>query len=266
MKAYKPSFFKYHIRYFHSLNLAKAIKYSSLLKLKNKKTKVLDIGCGTGELTLEVKKFLPTSQITACDIDTISLNIFKLNAKKHEVILKQADAQALPFSNNSFEFVTMFDVLEHVKDPDRVIYEIKRVLEHRGIFHLVVPCEGDLMTIDGWLKKFFRLNLKKKPIGHIQQFTRSDIIKILTQNDFTILKATHSYYFIYQFTSFIYYLLVNLLNGGRYFGLIANNTEVENRKKIQPLVKVGGWLAYVETALFQTIPGQTLHITAQKNN
>ena len=51
-----------------------------------------------------------------------------------------------------------------------------------------------------------------------------------------------------------------------YFGLIANNTEVENRKKIQPLVKVGGWLAYVETALFQTIPGQTLHITAQKNN
>ncbi len=266
MKAYKPSFFKSHIRYFHSLNLAKSIRYSGLLKIKNKKTKVLDIGCGTGELTLEVKRFLPKSFITACDIDSISLNKFKPNAQKHGVTLRQVDAQALPFLNNSFDFIVMFDVLEHVKDPDKVIYEIRRVLVSRGIFHLVVPCEGDLMTIDGWLKMIFKLNLKKKPIGHIQQFTKSDIIKILTKNDFTVLRVTHSYYLIYQFTSFIYYLLVNLLNGGKYIGLIADNNEDGSRKKFQPLIKVGGWLAYIETALFHSIPGQTLHITAQKNN
>lgn len=50
-----------------------------------------------------------------------------------------ADAEQLPFSSGAFQRVECDAVLEHVRDPQRVICEIRRVLAHGGYAHLVVP-------------------------------------------------------------------------------------------------------------------------------
>jgi SAM-dependent methyltransferase len=50
-----------------------------------------------------------------------------------------ADAERLPFPNDLFQRVECDAVLEHVRDPEQVIYEIRRVLAPGGYVHLVTP-------------------------------------------------------------------------------------------------------------------------------
>ncbi|HTS60840.1 MAG TPA: methyltransferase domain-containing protein [Candidatus Acidoferrales bacterium] len=50
-----------------------------------------------------------------------------------------ADAECLPFGDNLFERVECDAVLEHVRDPGRVMSEIRRVLAPGGYAHFVTP-------------------------------------------------------------------------------------------------------------------------------
>jgi SAM-dependent methyltransferase len=50
-----------------------------------------------------------------------------------------ADAERLPFMDNQFQRVECDAVLEHVRDPARVMHEIHRVLQPGGYVHLVTP-------------------------------------------------------------------------------------------------------------------------------
>lgn len=55
-----------------------------------------------------------------------------------------ADAEELPFEGGSFDCVLCSEVLEHVKNPLRVIQEIERVLAPDGILILTVPLINEL--------------------------------------------------------------------------------------------------------------------------
>jgi SAM-dependent methyltransferase len=50
-----------------------------------------------------------------------------------------ADAEQLPFPSNQFQRVECDAVLEHVRDPRRVMWEVRRVLAPGGYVHLVTP-------------------------------------------------------------------------------------------------------------------------------
>lgn len=50
-----------------------------------------------------------------------------------------ADAHDLPFADHSFDLVISVAVLEHVLDPFRVVAEIGRVLQPRGLVYAVTP-------------------------------------------------------------------------------------------------------------------------------
>ncbi len=76
--------------------------------------KALDLGCGTARY----KNYFPNS---------ISLDI-----SKRKGVHIVADAHALPFSESSFSIVLSTEMLEHVKNPQKVIHEIQRVLRPGG--------------------------------------------------------------------------------------------------------------------------------------
>ena len=69
-----------------------------------------------------------------------------------------ASVEQLPFSSNLFQRVECDAVLEHVRQPDRAMAEIERVLAPGGFAHLVVPfchpfheypCDYRRWTLDG---------------------------------------------------------------------------------------------------------------------
>lgn len=245
---------KYHTRYFH-------LKYA-LKALKRVEGKILDLGCGKGGITSNIKRNRADLEFFACDNDKKALSVFEKSFKNIGVKLAECDAESLVYQDNFFDAVVMFDVLEHLEKPKQALSEVKRVLRKNGVFHLVVPLEAGLTTFDGWIKRLFGINLKKAPIGHIHQFSLDQIRKMLKDLGFTVQRERFSYHFIYQFISLLYYLFVALARRGKYMPL-SSERETVNRM-IVIIGKFCSWLVFLESSLLRGIRGQTVHISTRK--
>lgn len=49
------------------------------------------------------------------------------------------EADPLPYPDHSFDIVTMFSVIEHVKDPSNILTEIRRILSKDGLLVIITP-------------------------------------------------------------------------------------------------------------------------------
>lgn len=100
-----------------------------ILKIcKNKR--VLEIGCGRGYLA---NKLSSKNEVTACDIVIAS----SLRKKYPEIKFIEGNIEKLPFKDKSFDTVLTTHTLEHVRNLDKAIAEIRRVAKKEII--IVVP-------------------------------------------------------------------------------------------------------------------------------
>ncbi|HEV3393135.1 MAG TPA: bifunctional demethylmenaquinone methyltransferase/2-methoxy-6-polyprenyl-1,4-benzoquinol methylase UbiE [Chthoniobacterales bacterium] len=94
---------------------------------------VVDLAAGTGDLTLALEKALPKSKIVAADFSEEMLAVAKIKGVRQAVA---ADALALPFSDGSFDCLTIAFGLRNIKDWGVALREMARVLKANG--HLLV--------------------------------------------------------------------------------------------------------------------------------
>ncbi len=110
------------------------IKYFALKELDIKpRSVVLDLCCGTGDFTKIISKFYPRAKVIGLDF---SEKMLKLAMKKnpHAVFMK-GDCTDLPFEEEEeFNFITMGFGLRNIKDREKAISEIHRVLCRGGKF------------------------------------------------------------------------------------------------------------------------------------
>lgn len=96
---------------------------------------VLDLGCGFGALAKALLE--KDANVIAADIDNKSLRIAKTFLPKNKKIkIIKVNNDKLPFGNNYFDVVFLFDVIEHVKNPSTTISECKRILKPGGILYV----------------------------------------------------------------------------------------------------------------------------------
>lgn len=99
--------------------------------------KYLDIGCSDGLLTVKIGKLLKLKpdQIYGIDIPEFASEPIK-PTKGFQFTQYSANDVKLPFSDNTFDLITMLQVLHHVKNPFEMLMEIKRILKPNGILFL----------------------------------------------------------------------------------------------------------------------------------
>jgi len=108
--------------------------YFSLLK-KLKKTKLLEIGAGTGENTLKLIKM--KFNVCATDISPKSVEVMSQKYSKYKNFYsKVVDMEKLPFKNESFDVICSAGSLSY-GDNNLVMNEIYRVLKFGGVVVLV---------------------------------------------------------------------------------------------------------------------------------
>jgi ubiquinone/menaquinone biosynthesis C-methylase UbiE len=232
--------------------------------LRDVRGKVLEIGCGAGGMTRAIKSHLPDLDVSGCDI---SLQAIKAARRSPGgVHFKVADAYDLPYCSNSLSAVVMFDVLEHLDNPERCIAEVWRVLEGGGLFHFYVPCEGEIHSLHGLLARL-GWRAKEQYGGHIQNFRTKDVISILNNQYFHVRRHRWSAHLINQTIDVAYFIGLSL-RGKNTSMSVEGYLEVAKPSLItigiNALKTVVAVASYYESRLFRWLPGGGGHFSALK--
>lgn len=118
--------------------------------------RILELGCGNGNLWKNNAPRLP-KDIALClsDFSVAMLEETKKNtASMIGVDYQQIDAQAIPFSADSFDIVIANHMLYHMPDLDRALREIARVLKPAGILYATTFGKGNFQELTDILKGF----------------------------------------------------------------------------------------------------------------
>ena len=101
--------------------------------------KVLDLGCGTGTLTVMLKQAHPDAEITGLDGDPQVLNIARDKSRGTDIQWDEELASSLPYPDSAFDRVVTSLVIHHLVTDDKreAFKEIFRVLEPRGELYIL---------------------------------------------------------------------------------------------------------------------------------
>ncbi|HTZ86386.1 MAG TPA: ubiquinone/menaquinone biosynthesis methyltransferase [Solirubrobacteraceae bacterium] len=97
--------------------------------------RVLDVGCGTGDLTLEIAGRVPGTELIGCDFSEPMLGRAREKSARRgtrSVRFEHADALRLPYADASFDAVTTGFALRNLADTDRGLAELARVVRPGG--------------------------------------------------------------------------------------------------------------------------------------
>jgi SAM-dependent methyltransferase len=98
-----------------------------------KNLKWIEVGCGNGAFTEELIAHCAPLEVTAVDPSEGQLNFARTRPGARLAQFRQADAQALPFPDRSFDAAAMALVITFIPDPAKAIAEMARVARPGGL-------------------------------------------------------------------------------------------------------------------------------------
>jgi ubiquinone/menaquinone biosynthesis C-methylase UbiE len=114
--------------------------------------KVLDLGCGTGNLSTQLSECV---SIQAIGIDQSFEMLKKATAKALRVLCADADESPLPFKNNSFDIVIGAYVIHHIQNRMALIKDCFRILRDDGALILLTSSHDHIERLHPVIREFF---------------------------------------------------------------------------------------------------------------
>lgn len=152
-------------------------------------SKILDIGCGFNyKLLLEVEAYI--NEGYGIDFKVPELKRGKIKTKQIKI------SDKLPFNENSFDFVIMLAVLEHLNCPIEIVKEVERILKPNGKLILTVPSKYSKPALEFLANKMKIVN-EEEINDHKKYYNYKDLEKLFKKtNKLKIQK--HIYFQLYM--------------------------------------------------------------------
>ena len=155
--------------------------------------RVLDVGCGTGRVSISLAKKLPRGKVVGIDIFegvsgkspyTPTRNA-QAEGVADRVDFKYGNALKIPFNDETFDIVTMGSVLHELhseKDKEKALREVSRVLKPNGKFVTIEILRNRKLTLSVLL-----FALVWKPKEYWMKLLRRSGFRNLTMRSFRSL-------------------------------------------------------------------------------
>lgn len=175
--------FKHYDKFIDLFNFNKMDEIKNVLQLQGDEV-VLDIGGGTGKLAEYLSR--DCQVVYVLDESKGMLSKVKTNKKVLPIL---GDALDTGFASNSMDIVIMSDVLHHIKDQEKLIGEVHRILKNDGRL-IILDLEKKHIKI-----KILRI-FEHILFGKLYFRTSNEVIDLI-KNKFTVTKfIDNKYYFI----------------------------------------------------------------------
>jgi ubiquinone/menaquinone biosynthesis C-methylase UbiE len=133
--------------------------------------RVLDLGCGAGDLTADLAQVAPHT--IGADVAQAALARALRRHPELDLRLLSLDGP-LPFGDGAFDVVWSSEVIEHVADTARWLSEARRVLAPQGRLLLTTPDHGRLRLLLGGVERYC------DPVGdHLHLYTARSLRALL---------------------------------------------------------------------------------------
>lgn len=200
----------YELENSHFWFVGKRYFIMSYLKMIPKKiNSCLDIGSGTGGLTKFLKKYF---NVIGVENNKYAISL----ASKRNINVIQGSGEKLPFFKQSFDLVTIFDVLYHknVKNVSKVFNEANRVLKKNG-YILITDSALKVLTSNHDIA-----------LQGIRRFSIKEIRTKMEKNNFKIIRSSYIYFSIFPIILFKRKILENIFK----------NRKTSDVKELNPFI------------------------------
>jgi ubiquinone/menaquinone biosynthesis C-methylase UbiE len=159
---------------------------------------ILDLGCGTGEITTAIGH--RGYHVTACDIAEEMIDVARSShpGSVVEWVRLDPDWEVLPFADNSFDGIVVSSVFEYLDDVPRVATELSRVLRPEGVLLLTVPNPCNFVRrLEAWLQWMPLVQQLSSALRRVQRIDSYAAYLRLSRNRFeaqgwqSVLSAAH---------------------------------------------------------------------------
>ncbi len=149
---------------------------------KLKPESLLSVGCGEGFDLKHVISFFKPRRVVGVDFDNGALKYARMQLPG--VNFKKANATRLPFKDKEFDLVLALEVIEHIKEFEKVLDEIKRVAKKFAL--ITVPWEPCFSFI-GLLRGKYIKRLGRHP-EHVNAWSKKAFLQVLKERNWEIKK------------------------------------------------------------------------------
>jgi ubiquinone biosynthesis O-methyltransferase len=152
-------------------------------KYLKKDYSVLDIGSGAGTLAL----YAANKKCKVLGIDISKDAVKAANESVKNMHLKNIRFEVVDFPNKvpkgRFDFIIFTEVIEHIKDDNKAVKEIAKMLNKNGILFLSTPSKNAPLHKMGLTKKF------DKRVGHLRRYSIDELESMLSKNNLKIIQT-----------------------------------------------------------------------------
>ena len=141
--------------------------------------RALDLGAGDGRLSRELR----AAELVLADVSSVALARARKRLPDAAKVRLEPDAP-LPFDDSSFDLVLCAETIEHVRDVQLLLSEIRRVLRPGGTLAISTPAHGRLTGLAVLARGFERLFDPLSP--HLRFFTRRSLRAVLDGGGFDV--------------------------------------------------------------------------------